>query len=155
MIAGLLVPITASLIFGTSSLAVIFLYLHLDHLQAVNASLGYYSTQHKKFFVFLKIMSVVCGVSFFRIIYSGLFGKSVTTEGKSLGICASFRYPLEKLCQMNAVIVAVPLVVLSVVVISVYPVVSDAWQVALFTALLNCCIYGYFLFNYYRSPWRL
>lgn len=151
---GILVAFAGSLLFASSSLAVIFLYLHLEDLEITNNSMGYYKAMHKTAYFSIKILSVLCGVHFFRMLYSGLFGFSSTTEGKSLGICSNFRFPLEKLCQLNTFLVNLPLILTSIAVLGIYPITSDAWQVSLFTLLLNSATSACFLCSYHRSPWK-
>ena len=114
----------------------------------------YYQLQHKIPYTLIKIIGSICGIHYFRIIYSGLFGLSSTTEGKSLGICTSFRYPLEKLCHINALVVNLPLIIVCLAILGIYHISTNAWQVALFTLILNTVMNTYFLISYYKSYWR-
>lgn len=150
---GILLPITVSLVIGTSTLAIMFLYLHIETFQMTNASLSYYSLVHKKFYVFIKVMSILCGTQFFRVIYSGIFGLSATTEVKGLAISSKFRYPLEKLCFLNSFIVTLPLIIACVVLLSIHSINTDVWQVSMITLAVSIIVEGVYAVSYVNSPW--
>ena len=152
--AGLIVAAAAALLFGGMALSVMFLYLHLEPMESANATVGYYKNMHRLAFIAIKIAGMVCGVHIFRILYCGIFGFGATTEGKSLGISASFRYPLEKLSQINALLVNLPLILVCLTSTGVYPVSTGAWQVSMFTLVLHMFTTLGFLLSYYKSPWK-
>ena len=153
--SAVLVPFLSSLVIGTSSLGVIFVFMHLDPLTYQSSNLEYYKTLHPHAFTCLKSVVMLCGSQLIRLIYSGLFGLACTTESKSLALSTRFRAPLEKLSQLNVFIITVPLLILCIICVSLFSITTDVWQVSLFTLIISLAIEGFFIVNYYKFSLKI
>jgi hypothetical protein len=153
--SGLLVPLTSSLLIGTSSLGAVFILMHLEPLSFQSASLEYYKTIHCYSYLLVRLVVLMTGCQFIRIIYSGLFGLPATTESKTLGMSTRFRMPLEKLSYLNVFIVSAPLMIICIFCLALFEVSSDTWQVALFTAVITLAVEGFFMVSYLKLRSRV
>lgn len=135
-------------------LSLMFLTLHFDPLAESSATLDDISKAHKFSYLLVKIGTEIFGIHFIRILYSGLFGLSISTLPKAVGNVNAFRFPLEKLCMMNFSLINLPRFIEYIGIVAFYSVETNSWQIAMFGMVLNCFLSGFFLKDYYRSPWR-
>jgi hypothetical protein len=148
------VAISAGVLLGGVVLSLMFQVLYFEPVCESSSSLEILISQYKHPFAFLKRFSVLFGIHFHRIFYSGLFGLEVFNNPKTIGSVSAFRLPLEKLCLLHVVAINVPALLQQTAVVALYPTVTDPFQVGLFGLVLNLGLSGLFLADWRRSEWR-
>jgi len=150
----ILVSVGIALIVGSSMLSLMFNTLHFDPLTESSATLSYFVSNYMCSYQTVKLLSVVFGIHFVRIFYSGFCGCPITTNAKTLGGVSGFRFPLERLSFFNLVVVNLPQLLQQVFIVAFFNVMSNSWQIALFGLTLNSFLSCYFLCDWIRGPWR-
>lgn len=150
----ILVSVGIALIVGSSMLSLMFNTLHFDPLTESSATLSYFVSNYTCSYQTVKLLSVVFGIHFVRIFYSGFCGCPITSNAKTLGGVSGFRFPLERLSFFNLVVVNLPQLLQQLFIVALFNVMSNSWQIALFGLALNSFLSCYFLCDWIRGPWR-
>lgn len=153
--SAIFVGITASFIIGSSVLSLMFLTLHLDPLVESSAALDEFAHTYKWSYRFTRLCSLIFGIHYIRILYSGVYGLAVSTNVKTLGNVNAFRFPLERLCLYNLMFINFPQLFQQIAVLGLYSYFTNSWQISLFGLVLNIFTSTYFFIDWYRGPWRI
>ncbi|CAG9336280.1 unnamed protein product [Blepharisma stoltei] len=153
--ASILVGITASFIAGSSVLSMMFLILHLDPLVESSAALDEFSQKFKWSYRITRFLSLLFGIHFIRILYSGFFGLPVSTHAKTLGNVNAFRFPLERLSLYNLTVINVPQLFQHIAILGLYSYMSDVWQISLFGICLELFVSIFYFWDWFKGPWRI
>ncbi|CAG9310633.1 unnamed protein product [Blepharisma stoltei] len=152
--ADIFVAITGSMLVGSLLISMMYQNLHFDSLVESSETLEVFSSKNKWAFRIVRCFSFIFGIHFLRIFYSGFMGFAIATNAKTLGNVNAFRFPLEKLCVLNLALVCIPMLLEQAAIMALFDVETNPWQISLFGVVLNICIEGLFLWDYFRGPWR-
>lgn len=151
---ALQVAVAAGVLLGGIVLSLMFQVLYFEPVCESSSNLEALIGENKHPFALLKRLSVLFGIHFHRIYYSGLFGLDILNNPKTIAAASAFRMPLEKLCILHVIAINAPSLLLQAAAVGVYPPVTDPFQVGLFGLILNIGLSAIYIADWRKSEWK-